>query len=120
AVLRPVDKQRADQRCNKRQDDRNRCSEQGRLQGVLRTCFFAGGGQPQAPFAPWSQLGFLDGDSVSGASAANPKFAPYCRTFRCELRVQSGTKIIELLVSFDSEVRIERAASAGRTSESGH
>src|SRR5690242_1527545 len=31
----------------------------------------------------------------------------------CELRVQSGTRIIELLVSFDSEARIGRAARFG-------
>src|ERR1043166_14482 len=36
-----------------------------------------------------------------------------CRSSGCELRVQSGTRIIELLVSFASEVRIGRAASAG-------
>src|ERR1043166_9936689 len=31
-------------------------------------------------------------------SAANPKFAHHCRECRSELRVQSGTRIIELLV----------------------
>src|ERR1041385_7423081 len=36
-----------------------------------------------------------------------------CRESGCELRVQSGTRIIELLVSFDSEVRYERAANSG-------
>jgi hypothetical protein len=34
------------------------------------------------------------------ASAANPKFASGKRQTRCELRVQSGTRIIVLLVSF--------------------
>src|ERR1043166_6591989 len=43
-----------------------------------------------------------------------------CRESDCELRVQSGTRIIELLVSFDSEVRIETCGKLGRTSESGH
>src|SRR5207302_1025547 len=36
-----------------------------------------------------------------------------CRESGCELRVQSGTRIIKLLVSFDSEVRIGRAARLG-------
>src|SRR6202008_1573627 len=36
-----------------------------------------------------------------------------CRESGCELRVQSGTRIIGLLVSFDSEVRIGRAARFG-------
>src|ERR1043166_9274671 len=38
----------------------------------------------------------------------------------CELRVQSGTRIIGLLVSFDSEVRYGARGILGRTSESGH
>src|SRR6266566_3898195 len=38
----------------------------------------------------------------------------------CELRVQSGTRIIELLVSFDSEVRSGAGRKLGRTPESGH
>src|SRR5262245_43660154 len=33
-----------------------------------------------------------------------------CRESGCELRVRSGTRIIELVVSFDSEVRIGLAA----------
>src|SRR5215467_6403407 len=36
-----------------------------------------------------------------------------CRESGCELRVQSGTRIIDLLVSFDSEVRVGRAARFG-------
>ena len=40
--------------------------------------------------------------------------------FGCELRVQSGTRIIELRVSFDSEVRIRACRKVERTSESGH
>jgi hypothetical protein len=48
----------------------------------------------------------LPGAALGGTSAANPKFAHHCRTYGCELRVQSGTGIIELLVSFDSEVRM--------------
>src|SRR5215468_4847771 len=36
-----------------------------------------------------------------------------CRESECELRVQSGTRIIELLVSFDSQVRYARAANSG-------
>src|SRR5262249_9843542 len=43
-----------------------------------------------------------------------------CRESDCELRVQSGTRIIDLLVSFDSEVRIGVCRMLGRTSESGH
>jgi hypothetical protein len=43
-----------------------------------------------------------------------------CRESGYELRVQSGTRIIELLVSFDSEVRIGAGCTIGRTSESGH
>src|SRR5262249_56354201 len=43
-----------------------------------------------------------------------------CGESDCELRVQSGTRIIELLVSFDSEVRYGTCCKTGRTSESGH
>src|SRR5262249_50047529 len=43
-----------------------------------------------------------------------------CRESDCELRVQSGTTIIELLVSYDSEVRYGACGKVGRTSESGH
>src|ERR1700736_1272996 len=43
-----------------------------------------------------------------------------CRKSDCELRVQSGTRTIELLVSFDSEVRNGTCCKLGRTSESGH
>ena len=43
-----------------------------------------------------------------------------CRESDCELRVQSATRIIELLVSFDSEVRYGACGKLGRTSESGH
>src|SRR4029077_5294388 len=43
-----------------------------------------------------------------------------CRESGCELRVQSGTRIIELLVSYDSEVRFRACGKVGRTSESGH
>src|SRR5262245_43265646 len=39
------------------------------------------------------------------ASAPNPKFARMCRELDRELRVQRGTRIIELLVVLDSEVR---------------
>src|ERR1051326_9618611 len=53
-------------------------------------------------------------------SAANPKFALHCRASDCELRVQSGTRIIALLGSFDSEVRFGAGRNFGRTSESGH
>ena len=42
-----------------------------------------------------------------------------CRESDCDLRVQSGTRIIELLVSFDSEVRNGACRKLGRTSESG-
>ena len=45
---------------------------------------------------------------------------PNCRESNCDLRVQSGTRIKELLVSFDSEVRIGACGKLGRTSESGH
>src|SRR5262249_52860364 len=43
-----------------------------------------------------------------------------CRESGCELRVQSGTRIITLLVSFDSEVRFGACGKSRRTSESGH
>jgi hypothetical protein len=43
-----------------------------------------------------------------------------CRESECELRVQSGTRIIELLVSYDSEVRFGACGELRRTSESGH
>src|SRR5262249_44231203 len=43
-----------------------------------------------------------------------------CRKLDCELRVQSGTRIIELQVSYDSEVRFAACGKLGRTSESGH
>jgi len=36
----------------------------------------------------------LPGTALGGTSAANPKFAHHCRTYGCELRVQSGTGII--------------------------
>ena len=41
-----------------------------------------------------------------------------CRESGSELRVQSGTRIITLLVSFDSEVRIRACCNIERTSES--
>ena len=56
----------------------------------------------------------------SADSAANPKLAPHCRESDCELRVQSGTRIIELPVSFDSEARSGASREIGRTSESRH
>jgi len=43
-----------------------------------------------------------------------------CRESDCELRVQSGTRIIELLVPFDTEVRKRTCRQMMRTSESGH
>src|SRR6201997_833344 len=43
-----------------------------------------------------------------------------CRESDCELRVQSGTSVMSLPVSSDSEVRIETCCKIGRTSESGH
>src|ERR1700751_2241900 len=43
-----------------------------------------------------------------------------CRESGCELRVQSGTRIIELLVPFDSEVRSRARRKMMRASESGH
>src|SRR6202040_518979 len=58
--------------------------------------------------------------SPPAPSAANPKFAHNYRESDCELRGQSGTRIIDLLVSFDSEVRIGASCKLGRTSESGH
>src|SRR5262249_19556606 len=39
------------------------------------------------------------GDFFDRASAPNPKFARQCRESNCELRVQRGTRIIELAVS---------------------
>src|SRR5262249_43055511 len=57
---------------------------------------------------------------VAGTGAANPKVAHNCRESECELRVQSGTRIIELLVSRDSEVRFGAGGKIRRTSESGH
>jgi hypothetical protein len=42
-----------------------------------------------------------------------------CRESGCELRVQSGTRIIELLVPFDPEVRKRGCRRMMRTSESG-
>jgi uncharacterized protein YukJ len=53
-------------------------------------------------------------------SAANRSSHHDCRKSDCELRVQSGTRIMGLLVSFDSEVRIGPCCKLGRTSESGH
>src|ERR1700730_9113051 len=43
--------------------------------------------------------------------AANPKFAQHCRTYGCELRVQSGTRIIGFLVSSIPKFASWRAAS---------
>src|SRR5262245_3338030 len=54
------------------------------------------------------------------SSAANPKFARFRGKCVCELRVQSGTRIIELLVFLDSEVRIRTCCESVRTSESEH
>src|SRR6202022_4183840 len=48
------------------------------------------------------------------------KFAQHCGTRVCPLRVQSDTRIKDLPVSCDSEVRIEACGKGGRTSESGH
>src|SRR5262249_59723718 len=54
-----------------------------------------------------------------GASAANPKGShTSCGRCGCELRVQSGTRIIELLVSTDSEVRTRTCANILPTSAS--
>ena len=62
----------------------------------------------------------IGGNGALKTSAANPKFAHNCGESSCELRVRSGTRIIELLVSFDSEVRFRTCGKLGRTSESGH
>jgi hypothetical protein len=43
-----------------------------------------------------------------------------CRESGCELRVQSGTGIMELLVSCDSEVRFRASRRRWRAWESGH
>src|SRR5580693_5974339 len=43
-----------------------------------------------------------------------------CGESDCELRVQSGTRDIGLLVPFDSEVRYRACGVLGRTWESGH
>jgi hypothetical protein len=43
-----------------------------------------------------------------------------CRESDCELRVQSGTRIIDLVVSFDYEVSLGGCGKLGRASESGH
>jgi len=67
-----------------------------------------------------TNLSSVIADTIRRTSAANPKFARNCRHSDCELRVQSGTRIIELLVSFDSEVRFGTGGKLGRTSESGH
>src|SRR5215468_8564343 len=53
-------------------------------------------------------------------SAPNPKFARQCRKSDRELRVQRGTRTLELPVAFDSEVRMRVCREGWRTSESGH
>src|SRR5262249_18559254 len=55
------------------------------------------------------------------ASAANPKFAPQLPRVRvANFGFKAALGIIELLVSFDSEVRFGACGKLGRTSESGH
>ena len=56
----------------------------------------------------------------SPLSAANRSSHHTCRESGCALRVQSGTRIIGLLVPFDSEVRKRACRKMMRTSESGH
>src|ERR1043166_7720328 len=53
-------------------------------------------------------------DRGSGMLVPRTRSSHYnCGESDCELRVQSGTRIIGLLVSFDSEVRYARAAYSG-------
>ena len=76
---------------------------------------------------------FAPGKALPLAEAPEPEVYTYnslvprtrsshhnCRESDCELRVQSGTGIIGLLVSFDSEVRMRTCRKGVRTSESGH
>ena len=67
-----------------------------------------------------ARLNEREGPEMGRTSAPNPKFAHIVRQEDCELRVQRGTRIIELLVSLDSEVRIRVCRNTLRTSESGH
>src|SRR6266566_10166184 len=56
------------------------------------------------------------GGSQAGSEALVPRTQSShynCRQSGCELRVQSGTRIIELLVSFDSEVRYGACGKLG-------
>src|SRR5262245_3287729 len=46
-------------------------------------------------------------------SAPNPKLARQCRESDRELRVQRGTRIIELPVAFDSEARLSVCGECG-------
>src|SRR5262249_25953539 len=46
-------------------------------------------------------------------SAANPKFARFLGKRRCELQAQTGTRIIDLRVSFRFRSSLCEAASAG-------
>jgi hypothetical protein len=51
--------------------------------------------------------------AIEPALVREPEVRTNSRESDCELRVQSGTGIIELLVSFDSEVRVGHAATFG-------
>src|SRR5215510_612831 len=64
-----------------------------------------------------AQVRRTGGKFAPDTSAANPKFARSRGRCVCELRVQSGTGIIEFLVSLDFEVRIRTRCSLVRTSE---
>ena len=70
-------------------------------------------------FIPALALGFV---IIAGVSIAFERLL-YSRLYRAsdrELRVHRGTRIIDLLVSLDSEVRMRVCRECWRTSESGH
>src|SRR5262249_36270608 len=80
--------------------------------------FFIFGSETRA--GPWCRP-LSQSAAAAAALVPRTRSSHYdCRESGCELRVQSGTRIIELLVSFDSEVRFGVCGELRRTSESGH
>src|SRR5690349_3675327 len=95
-----------------------------RLSSAHGPAMSASGSALPKPAAPTATIELGPGSTLSMAFAVlvprTRSSHHNCRESDCELRVQSGTRIIELLVSFDSEVRFGACGKPRRTSESGH
>ena len=112
--------------CPRRRHRRNRSQPGRRPTGALccRRRSRSGSRRRSWAGADWRRRPPSSGRRIAGVV---PRLVPRtrsshhnCRDSDCELRVQSGTRIIALLVSFDSEVRIGACGKIERTSESGH